>query len=153
MKRFLILILFCFSLNVSFAQTDSTTVEDGTEVSDTSVDKEFKTVEIEAQFPGGMPAWKKYLEKNLKVDLLEKCVKLRRGQKMVRQTVLVSFKVDRMGNISDVIAENASEVCPAIAAEAVRVIKNGPKWTPAVQDGRTVIYRQRQNITWVLTAD
>lgn len=149
MKHFLLFCMFVLCLNSISAQTD-TVSEDSTEVSDTSIDKEFKTVQVEAQFPGGMPAWRKYLETTLKVDLLEKCVKLKKGQKMVRQTVIVSFRVDKDGSISNVIAENASEVCPAIAAEAVRVIKNGPKWSPAVQDGRTVIYRQRQSITWVL---
>ncbi len=149
MKHFLLFCMFVLCLNSISAQTDST-AKDSTEVSDTSIDKEVKTVQVEAQFPGGMPAWRKYLETTLKVDLLEKCVKLKKGQKMVRQTVIVSFRVDKDGSISNVIAENASEVCPSIAAEAVRVIKNGPKWSPAVQDGRTVIYRQRQSITWVL---
>jgi periplasmic protein TonB len=34
------------------------------------------------------------------------------------------------------------------AGEAVRVIKKGPAWTPAVQNGRNVIYRQKQSITF-----
>jgi len=36
-------------------------------------------------------------------------------------------------------------------AEAVRVIKKGPKWQPAIQNGRNVIYRQKQNITFEVT--
>jgi periplasmic protein TonB len=113
----------------------------------------FETVQVEAQFPGGNQGWRVYLEKTLKADLLQKCVTLKKGQKMVKQTVIVSFKVDREGNISDVVAENAADVCPKIAAEAIRVIKKGPKWIPATQNGETVVYRQRQSITWVLTED
>jgi periplasmic protein TonB len=114
---------------------------------------ELTTVQVEAQFPGGMQAWKKYLEKNLDVDIADKCIKIPKGQKMAKQTVIVSFKVDREGNISEAVAENGSKVCPQLAAEAVRVIKNGPQWVPATQNGRTVIYRQRQSITWVVTAE
>lgn len=120
---------------------------------DSSFDKEFEHVQIEAQFPGGLPAWKKYLEKNLNTGLADKYLKIPKGEKSVRQTVIVSFRVDRNGAISNVVAENAKDVHPKLAAEAVRVIKNGPRWMPAVQDGKKVIYRQRQSITWVLEAE
>ena len=61
-------------------------------------------------------------------------------------TVVVSFLVDKEGNISEVKAENDPGY--GTADEAVRVIQRGPKWKPAVQNGRNVIYRQRQSITF-----
>ncbi|MEY3507070.1 MAG: hypothetical protein RIR44_302, partial [Bacteroidota bacterium] len=37
--------------------------------------------------------------------------------------------------------------------EAVRVIKKGPSWKPAVQNGRNVIYRHRQSITFMVSEE
>lgn len=145
MKKIIFAVCLCLTFNLLFAQTDSTKTKDTT--------VKFETVQVEAAFPGGTAGWRNYLEQNLKADLLEKCVKLKKGQKMVKQTVIVSFKVDTDGSISQAVAENASAVCPSIAAEAVRVILNGPKWIPAIQNGRNVIYRQRQSITWVYSEE
>jgi periplasmic protein TonB len=143
MKLIAIFLLTLLSYS-SYSQADSSKINS----KDT-----FETVQVEAQFPGGPQGWRTYLEQTLKTDLIEKCVKLKKGQKTAKQTVIVSFRVDREGNISNVVAENGSEVCPRLAAEAIRVIKNGPKWIPATQNGETVIYRQRQSITWVLSED
>ncbi len=104
-------------------------------------DKEFKTVQIEAKFPGGAGAWTKYLERNLNSN-----VPVDNGAPPTRYTVVVSFLVDKNGNISEVKAENDPGY--GTSEEAVRVIKKGPAWTPAVQNGRNVIYRQRQSITF-----
>jgi protein TonB len=104
-------------------------------------DKEFKTVQIEAKFPGGAGAWQKYLERNLNSN-----VPVDNGAPPGNYTVVVSFLVDKSGNISEVQALNDPGY--GTAAEAVRVIKKGPAWTPAVQNGRNVIYRQKQSVTF-----
>lgn len=104
-------------------------------------DKEFKTVQIEAKFPGGQGAWTKYLERNLNSN-----VPVDNGAPPANYTVVVSFLVDKSGNISEVQALNDPGY--GTAQEAVRVIKKGPAWTPAVQNGRNVIYRQKQSITF-----
>jgi len=104
-------------------------------------DKEFKTVQIEAKFPGGAGAWQKYLERNLNSN-----VPVDNGAPPGNYTVIVSFLVDKSGNISEVQALNDPGY--GTGAEAVRVIKKGPAWTPAVQNGRNVIYRQKQSITF-----
>jgi len=105
--------------------------------------KEFKTVQIQAKFPGGPDAWIKYLQRNLRSD-----VPVENGAAPGKYTVIVSFLVDKEGNISEVKAENDPGF--GTANEAVRVIQRGPKWTPAVQNGRNVIYRQKQSITFVV---
>ncbi len=107
-------------------------------------DKEFKSVQIQAKFPGGDGEWRKYLERNLNRDL-----PVENGAPPNNYTVVVSFLVDKDGNISEVKAENNPGY--GTADEAVRVIKKGPKWIPAVQNGRNVIYRQRQSITFQVT--
>jgi protein TonB len=104
-------------------------------------DKEFKTVQIEAKFPGGAGAWQKYLERNLNSN-----VPVDNGAPPGNYTVIVSFLVDKGGNISEV--QSLNDPGFGTAGEAVRVIKKGPAWTPAVQNGRNVIYRQKQSITF-----
>jgi periplasmic protein TonB len=144
MKQLITLLCLAFASTTASAQ-DSTKV---------FVDKEaFTSVQIEASFPGGVNAWKQYLERNLKVKLGEKYIKIPPGQKSARQTVIVSFVVDPKGNVSDVKAENENDVHPKLAEEAVRVIKKGPRWMPAQLNGENVQYRQRQTITWVVTTE
>jgi periplasmic protein TonB len=109
-------------------------------------DKEFTSVQIEASFPGGVAAWKRFLERNLNQNVLEE-----NGAPPGRYTVVVSFRVDKDGSITEVKAENNPGY--GTADEAVRVIKKGPKWKPAEQNGRQVIYRQRQSITFVLEGE
>jgi periplasmic protein TonB len=119
---------------------------------DTIAQAQFEPVQVDAQFPGGLPGWTKYLGDSLNKDIASDC-KLAKGKKTVKQTVIVSFKVDREGNISDVTAENASQVCPELAKEAIRVVKNGPRWVPARQNGRTVVSLKKQPITWVISEE
>lgn len=98
-------------------------------------------MQIEAQFLGGIAAWRKYLERNLNQDIAAQ-----NGAPPADYSVVVSFIVDREGNISDVRAENDPGY--GTRAEAIRVIQKSPRWTPAVQNGRHVIYRQKQKITF-----
>ena len=109
-------------------------------------DKIFTVVQIPAEFPGGLPAWAKYLERNLNRDL-----PVENGAPPGKYTVVVSFIVAKDGAISDVVAENDPGY--GTKAEAVRVITRGPKWKPAVQNGRNVIYRHKQSITFMVSEE
>jgi protein TonB len=111
-------------------------------------DKVFTVVQIEAEFPGGKAAWQKYLEKNLNSSLPSD-----NGAPEGKYTVMVSFLVDKNGVISDVVAESAPNPDYGTKAEAVRVIKKGPNWKPAVQNGRNVAYRARQAITFIVQGE
>ena len=104
----------------------------------------FHSVQIEAEFPGGKSAWMRYLERNLNNNLPSDA-----GAPAGKYTVYVSFMVDKNGFVSDVVAENNPQY--GTAEEAVKVIKNGPKWTPAIQNGHNVSYRVRQAITFVVS--
>ena len=103
--------------------------------------KEFKSVQLQAQFPGGEDAWRKFLERNLRADLPTE-----NGAPAGTYTVVISFLVGRDGNISEVQALNDPGY--GTTAEAIRVIRSGPQWKPAMQNGRPVIYRQKQAITF-----
>ena len=109
-------------------------------------DRVFTVVQIAAEFPGGLPAWTKYLERNLNRDL-----PVENGAPPGKYTVVVSFIVSKTGDISDVVAENDPGY--GTKGEAVRVITKGPKWKPAVQNGRNVIYRHRQSITFQVSEE
>ena len=86
-------------------------------------DKVFTVVQIAAEFPGGLPAWTKYLERNLNRDL-----PVENGAPPGKYSVVVSFIVAKDGSISDVIAEDDPGY--GTKGEAVRVIQKGPKWKP-----------------------
>lgn len=110
---------------------------------DEDVDKIFVVVQIAAEFPGGQPAWIKYLERNLNRDLPSE-----NGAPPAKYTVVVSFVVGKDGSISDVQAENDPGY--GTRNEAIRVIQKGPKWKPAVQNGKNVNYRHKQSISFVV---
>ena len=98
-------------------------------------------VEIEAQFPGGMAAWMRFLQRNLNSD-----VPTENGAPVGRYTVVVAFNVDKEGNVSEIEALNDPGY--GTAQEAVRVIKKSNQWIPAIQNGQHVGYRQKQAITF-----
>jgi hypothetical protein len=106
----------------------------------------FTVVQIPAEFPGGLPGWAKYLERNLNRDL-----PVDKGAPPGKYTVIVSFIIDRNGNLSEVKAENDPGY--GTAEEAVRVIKTGPLWKPAFQNRKSVIYQHRQSITFMVSEE
>jgi len=106
-------------------------------------DKIFTKVENEAAFPGGEAAWRRFLEKNLNAS-----TPIDNGAPEGSYKVIVRFIVSKDGSISDVQAE--SKYGYGMEDEAVKVIKRGPKWTPALQNGRHVNAYRRQPITFVV---
>jgi len=110
------------------------------------MEETFRTVEIESEFPGGHEAWKKYLEKNLNTETATG-----NGAPPGKYTVVLAFKVDKQGNISDITVEKDPGY--GTAEEAKRVIKKGPSWKPANQNGRLVSSIKRQAITFLVNEE
>ena len=106
-------------------------------------DKIFTKVENEAQFPGGQQAWIRYLQKNLNAN-----APVDNGAPPGTYQVIVKFIVSKDGSISDVNAETKHGY--GMEDEAVKIIKRGPKWTPALQNGRNVNAYRRQPITFIV---
>lgn len=102
---------------------------------------EFKVVQIQAKFPDGLAGWSRFLEKNLNSDL-----PVNNGAPPGIYTVVISFVVDKEGAISEVKIENDPGY--GTGNEAARAIRKGPHWIPAEQNGRKVIYRQKQSISF-----
>jgi len=112
---------------------------------DEDYDKVFTSVQIEAEFPGGPAAWKRYLERNLNQG-----VPSENGAPPGKYPVVLNFQVDKNGNISDIQADPSPY---GTREEAIRVIKKGPTWKPAVQNGHNVAYRVKQVITFVVSEE
>ena len=106
-------------------------------------DKIFTKVEIEAEYPGGTGAWRKFLERNLNGQ-----VATDNSAPAGKYTVVVRFIVAKDGSVSDITPETS--VGYGMEGEAVRAIKKAPKWTPAQQNGNIVKAYRRQPITFVV---
>ena len=115
-------------------------------------DKVFQKVEIDAEFPGGNQAWFKYVSREIERNMDELQEDGKSG------TVVVLFIVDKEGAVSEVRALPCGEAgvtsClgpgTKLAEVAVAAIKKGPRWKPAVQNGRNVKAYRRQPVTFRL---
>ena len=92
--------------------------------------KVFETAEVMPEFTGGKSALMSYLAKNLKYPA--SAAKAKKQGKAV-----VGFIVDQSGNIKDVkVMKSAGNA--ELDAEAIRVVKAMPKWTPGTIGGKAV---------------
>jgi len=98
---------------------------------------------VEAKFPGGLMAWKKFLETNLYANVVVKD-RAPKGN----YTVKVQFIVTETGEVKDISPTQIPARCPSCALEAVRVVKAGPKWDPMTINGKLTASRLRQLITF-----
>jgi len=89
----------------------------------------FTIVEDMPSFPGGEAKLFEYLGKNIKYPQIAK-------EAGISGIVYINFVVDTQGNITDVkVLRGIGGGCDE---EAVRVVKNMPKWTPGKQRGKPV---------------
>ncbi|MFC4231303.1 hypothetical protein ACFOW1_05340 [Parasediminibacterium paludis] len=113
-------------------------------IADTS-SKIFTTVQIESEFNGGQKAWSKYVGKNFAIPKRYEAIVGRKGG---RGKVTGYFTVDKIGKIGDVWLARSCEW--SVDIEAIKVFKNGPDWTPAIQNGVKVKSRKRQDISFIV---
>lgn len=92
----------------------------------------YDVVEQMPSFPGGISGLRTYLNQNIRypAEAQENCVQGR---------VVVSFVVGKDGHISDVTVVRSVE--PSLDKEAIRVVRNMPRWTPGKQGGEPVRVR------------
>jgi TonB family protein len=92
-----------------------------------------------AEFPGGLEAFKLFLNKNLQAPS-----ELKVGQ---QKTVIVQFLIDADGTAKQwQIAQSGGN---NFDKEAIRVLKRMPKWVPAWQNGHPMAISVTQPITFV----
>ena len=101
----------------------------------------FQVVEEQPMFPGGMDELMKYLQKEIKYPK-EALEQGKQGR------VIVQFVVNKDGSISnDTIVRS---VDPFLDAEALRIIRSMPNWTPGKQRGEPVRVRFTLPVTFRL---
>ncbi|MFN5134312.1 MAG: energy transducer TonB [Chitinophagaceae bacterium] len=105
-------------------------------------DQVFTKVEVEAAFPGGEGKWIQYVTREIERRIDELTEDGQAG------TCVVQFIVDKEGNVSNVEATTMKG--SKLAEIAVNAIKKGPKWIPAIQNGRQVKAFRRQPVTFRL---
>ncbi|MGV3657881.1 MAG: energy transducer TonB [Chitinophagaceae bacterium] len=91
------------------------------------------------QFPGGKEAWLRFLSRQLRAPS-----DMAPGEK---RSVLIRFLVSANGSITgfEVLQSGGS----AFDNEVIRVLKNGPKWKPALENGLPVSRTFTQPVTFV----
>ncbi|MBO4662268.1 MAG: energy transducer TonB [Bacteroidaceae bacterium] len=107
----------------------------GPVVEEVDDDRIFDVVEENAQFPGGDEACMKWLHDHIKYPSI--C-----QEQGVQGRVIVAFVVNKDGTIVDVKVLRSPD--QHLSDEAVRVVKQMPKWKPARQGNRSV--RSRFNL-------
>ncbi len=91
--------------------------------------KVFEFVEQNPSFPGGFEALSAYLSKNIKYPPIAR-------ENGIEGKVILSFVVDRNGNIRDIKVKRG--IGGGCDEEAVRVVKSMPEWKPGKQNGKAV---------------
>ena len=97
------------------------------------VEEIFTIVEQQADYPGGIAKFYKFVGKKMKYPSTARRMN-------VQGKVYVQFVVDTDGSITDVKAMKG--IGSGCDEEAVRVVKSSPKWNPGKQRGRAVKVRR-----------
>ncbi len=103
----------------------------------------FDQVEQNPQPKGGEAAWRKHLEKNLDINIAVK-----NNAPLGRYTVKIRFIIEKDGSISQLAPLTMHGF--GMEEEAMRVIKSGPGWEPAQQNGKVVRAYRTQPITFLV---
>ncbi|CAM3900025.1 energy transducer TonB [Mucilaginibacter galii] len=120
------LLIFAGFCALSLLHSSKSLAQDA--LTDSSKSK-FTNIQVLPQFPGGTQALHDFIAKN--VIYPKKALK-----KDIEGQVDVTFVVERDGSLSHV--KTVGNPNPLLVREAVRLIKSSPKWSPGMQDNRTV---------------
>ena len=94
-----------------------------------NTEKVYDQVEQTPQYPGGQAAMFQFLSDNI--------VYPAKAQKQkIQGKVFVKFIIEKDGTVSQV--KTLKKTHPLLDAEAVRVVKLMPKWTPGMKNGKPV---------------
>jgi protein TonB len=101
----------------------------------------FFIVEDMPEFPGGEAALHKYLATSVEYPVIAQ-------ENGIQGRVYVKFVINTDGSVTDV--QIARGVDPSLDKEALRVVKNMPKWKPGKQRGKAVRVSYTVPINFVL---
>ena len=83
------------------------------------------------EFPGGIDQIAKYLKANIRYPK-------KLWKKGIQGKVIVNFNIDKNGNVKDIKIYKG--VTKELDEEAIRVVKNMPKWRPGLIDGSPEVF-------------
>ncbi len=146
-KTFLAILLLSISQQ-TFCQTISN-IDSIPNRSDTkTIDQEdlhvFVKAEKNPQFPGGLSGWKEFLKEKLNPN-----IPVLNGAPVGTYTVMIRFIVKKDGTLKDFAAETKFGF--GMETEVIRILKESPKWIPAMQNGYNVNFYIRQPVTFVVS--
>ncbi len=96
-------------------------------------------ISVNPEFPGGLEAFAKFMGENIKYP--KECV-----EKGIEGRVLIDIIIDKEGNVTEPKVKKS--VDPLLDAEALRVVKAMPKWTPGMKDGNAVSVKYTIPVTF-----
>lgn len=128
LRKLLFIVSMVLFASQSFGQKQHKVSETKTETGGTVTqyrkgDFVYEIVDEPAQFPGGIPALKNYLIENLKYPQIA-------VDKGLQGKCYVQFVVSETGAVEHVKIKKGVRRCKECDLEALRVVKNMPKWEP-----------------------
>lgn len=103
---------------------------------------DFVSIEKQPSFPGGMQNFYEYLKKAVRYPA--------EAQKNnIQGKVFLSFVVEKDGSLTDIKVER--KLGGGTDEEAVRVLKESPKWTPGMQNSKAVRVKYNIPISFTLS--
>jgi len=100
-------------------------------------------VEQQPSFPGGETALMQYLKNNIQYPAIEK-------DNGIQGTIALTFIVSKDGTIRDIKVLRTIKDGPNLEKEAVRIVKQMPKWIPGKSYGAPVNVQYNLPISFVL---
>ncbi len=99
---------------------DAAVIEDDNTVYNTA------GIEVKPDFPGGMDKFNQFVAKNYQTP----------EEEGLKGKVFISFVVEKDGSLTDI--KVLRDIGYGTGAEAIRVLKKCPRWTPGEQNGKKV---------------
>ena len=103
--------------------------------------KVFDVVEQMPEFPGGQGALLKWISDHIRYPAIAE-------ENGIQGRVVCTFVVERDGSVTDV--QVARSIDPSLDKEAVRVLKQMPRWNPGKQNGSSVRVKYTVPVTFRL---
>jgi protein TonB len=140
MKSSLLFSLLLFS-QMAFTQVTESTI-------DTAI---VTTPEKDPEYNGGFEALIQYITTNLEgVSNPKKKRSVPKEDLFEGGRVIVRFIIEKDGTVSNVVLEERLRKCEPCNREAIRVVKNMPKWKPGSKNGKAVRTYIRLPINFVV---
>jgi hypothetical protein len=147
-KLFAILFFLFISLSAACQQWRPASKPDSASnniqpISEDTVGLRLRSLDVDARFPGGPPAWNDYIKSHVKTT-----VAVDNKAPDGVYTVVVRFIIVRDGHLAEVVAETKHGY--GMEAELMMAIKRSPTWIPAMKGGKAVGAYKREMVRFVV---